>query len=58
MERCFECGGKLMYKNKQPIFKEYIDPIGNKHKLHKDCFKYEGYDKKPITAQLSELIND
>lgn len=48
--RCWECGGELVYADGQPIFAEYTDPIGNRHKLHKDCFKQGSYDKPAITA--------
>lgn len=54
--RCFDCGKQLMYKDGKPIFTEYIDPIGNVHQLHKDCFKYEGYSNKPVTAQISDEV--
>lgn len=49
--RCYECGKQLMYVNGKPVFAVWIDPIGNEHKMHKDCFKYGGYAAKAITAQ-------
>lgn len=49
--RCFECGRQLMYVNGKPTFFEYTDPIGAKHKMHKQCAKWGGYDKKNVTAK-------
>lgn len=47
---CYECGKQLMYVKGKPVFEVWTDPIGNSHKLHKDCAKRFGYQQKPITA--------
>lgn len=43
---CFHCGRQLMYVKGKPVYSLYTDPIGAEHKLHKACFKNEGYDGK------------
>lgn len=48
--RCWECGKELMLHKGQPVFKEYTDPAGHTHKLHKICFENGEYGKKGITA--------
>jgi len=30
---CWECGRKLIF----PYYTNYVDPIGNTHKVHKKC---------------------
>lgn len=47
---CFECGKQLMYVHGKPVFEEWTDPIGNAHRLHKECAKRGGYKTKPVTA--------
>lgn len=49
---CWGCGKQLMTKKGGGyIFKEYTDPLGNKHNLHKRCFNEGDYGRKPVTAQ-------
>lgn len=49
---CFDCGQPLINKRGSPCFKTYIDPIGNEHKLHKDCFDDGGYASKAPTVNF------
>lgn len=48
---CYHCGKQLVYVHGRLSFKEYIDPVGNRHRLHKGCFDNEGYGDKAVTAQ-------
>ena len=41
---CWECGKQLMYVNGKPVFQTWTDPLGNTVKMHKDCYKYGGYE--------------
>lgn len=51
---CWHCGQELATtKTGAPIFAEYRDPLGNTHKLHKQCAKHPDY-KPRITAQASK----
>lgn len=62
MSICFDCGNQLIGAK----FKVYTDPIGHKHKLHKDCFDDGGYGAKTPTvnfegeslgqAQINEMM--
>jgi hypothetical protein len=47
---CYHCGKQLFMYKGEVIYAKYTDPIGNEHKLHKDCYKYNGYALKQITA--------
>lgn len=39
--RCWHCLNRLMFKKGGGfIFVEVIDPIGNVHRVHKDCLKH------------------
>lgn len=46
------CGKQLMYVNGKPVWFEYTDPIGNVHKLAKQCAEYNGYKVKETTANV------
>lgn len=59
-ERCFHCWNELAFvPGKGIVYAEYIDPIGNKHKMHKECFKNGGYAQKTATASpIGENLGD
>lgn len=49
----------MFVPGKGVVFAEYTDPVGNKHKLHKDCYKNGGYGGKAETASpVGENVGD
>ncbi len=47
---CWHCGTSLIDLGDGEIFAEYTDPLGNKHKLHKQCAKNAEYAKSFTAA--------
>ncbi|MBW7902986.1 MAG: hypothetical protein H3C26_16005 [Rhodocyclaceae bacterium] len=47
---CWHCGKPIRVFNGEPSFETYADPLGHEHKLHKPCFRFGGYTKKPLSA--------
>jgi len=46
---CWQCGKRLELNGRgEWIYKVYIDPIGNRHNVHKIC--HESL-RRPVTAQ-------
>lgn len=53
--RCFECGNRLVYTKNGLAFRAWVDPIGNTHKMHINCFNWGGYATPELTAKADTL---